>query len=92
MTPPDPKAVDELPVAELEPGATGPAEVVEEVTAIEEVLFEEPSAEVYEHAGDIYFMTGEPEQAVVFWEKALELDPGNARILKKVKNKAYFFE
>ena len=92
VTPPDPKAVDELPVAELEPGATGPAEVVEEVTAIEEVLFEEPSAEVYEHAGDIYFMTGEPEQAVVFWEKALELDPGNARILKKVKNKAYFFE
>lgn len=92
VTPPDPKAADELPVAELEPGATGPAEVVEEVTAIEEVLFEEPSAEVYEHAGDIYFMTGEPEQAVVFWEKALELDPGNARILKKVKNKAYFFE
>lgn len=92
VTPPDPKAADELPVAELEPGATAPAEVVEEVTAIEEVLFEEPSAEVYEHAGDIYFMTGEPEQAVVFWEKALELDPGNARILKKVKNKAYFFE
>ncbi len=52
----------------------------------------EPSAEIYDHAGDIYFMNGEPKEAVEFWKKALELDPDNALIQKKVKHKTYFYE
>lgn len=51
-----------------------------------------PTADVYEHAGDIYFMNGEPQKAVEFWEKALALDPQNALLAKKVKNKAYYYE
>lgn len=52
----------------------------------------EPSAEIYDHAGDIYFMNGEPKEAVKFWEKALELDPDNKLIQKKVRHKTYFYE
>jgi hypothetical protein len=37
-------------------------------------------------------MTGEPEQALSFWKRALELDPDNELIQKKVKHKAYFYE
>lgn len=51
-----------------------------------------PSAEIYDHAGDIYYMTGEPVKAVEFWEQALQLDPDNEAIKKKVTHKAYFFE
>lgn len=50
------------------------------------------SSEIYDHAGDIYFMTGEHRRALEFWEKALELDPENAAIARKVKYKTYFFE
>ncbi len=53
---------------------------------------EEPSAEIYHHAGDIYFLSGEPDEAVVFWEKALELEPENKLLIKKIKNKAYSYE
>lgn len=66
------------------------AEVVEE--AVEATEPETPSAEIYDHAGDIYFMTGDHREAVEFWKKALLLDPENERIKKKVKHKAYFFE
>ncbi|MBD5232896.1 MAG: tetratricopeptide repeat protein [Bacteroidales bacterium] len=52
----------------------------------------EPSAEVYDHAGDIYFMTGEHKQAVEFWKEALKLEPTNALIRKKVEHKTIFFE
>ncbi len=51
-----------------------------------------PSSEIYDHAGDIYYMTGEPVKAVEFWEQALQLDPDNEAIKKKVTHKAYFFE
>ncbi len=52
----------------------------------------EPSVEIYDHAGDIYFMNGEPQKALLFWEKALALDPKNEKIKKKVTHKTYFFE
>lgn len=58
-------------------------------------LQEEPSAEIYHHAGDIYFFNGEPDQAVKFWETALEHEPddGDKELLnKKIKNRAYFYE
>lgn len=51
-----------------------------------------PSAEVLDHAGDIYFMCGEREQALEFWHRALELEPDNPLIKKKNDHKTIFFE
>ena len=50
------------------------------------------SADVYDHAGDIYFMTGDRAAAVDYWKKAAALDPDNELIAKKVKHKTIFFE
>lgn len=50
------------------------------------------SAEYYMHAGDIYFWNQLPNEAVDFWEKALELDPDNELLTRKVKYKTYFHE
>jgi len=47
----------------------------------------EPSAEIYDHAGDIYYMTGEPDRALDLWRRALELDPANATIQRKIRAK-----
>ena len=47
------------------------------------------SAEVLEHAGDIYYMTGEREQAVKFWTQASKLDADNELLRRKVKQKKY---
>lgn len=52
----------------------------------------EISSEMLDHAGDIYFMNGEPTKALDFWKRALEMDPGNALISRKVKYKTYFFD
>ena len=53
---------------------------------------EEPSAEVFDHAGDIYFMTGDRDQALKYWQQALDLDPDNELIGRKVAHKTIFFE
>ena len=50
------------------------------------------SADVYDHYGDILFMNGEPDQALEQWKIALEKDPDNELIQKKVKHKTIFFE
>lgn len=50
------------------------------------------AAELNSHAGDIYFMCGEPEKALEFWEKALKLDPNDELLRKKVKHKTFFYE
>ena len=68
------------------------AEVEEVVEVVDEIAAETPASEIYDHAGDIYFMNGEPDIALSFWKEALALDPENEKIKKKVKNKAYFFE
>ena len=52
----------------------------------------DPGVDELDHAGDIYFFNGEHEAAIEFWEKALKLKPGDERIRRKVKNKAYFIE
>lgn len=46
-------------------------------------------ADVYEHAGDIYFKNDEKDAAIQFWKKALELDPDNKRLARKVEQGAY---
>ena len=53
---------------------------------------DESSAEIYDHAGDIYYMSGLHDEAVDFWKKALALDPDNKLIKKKVKEKTYSAE
>ncbi len=52
----------------------------------------EPSSEIFEHAGDIYFMAGDPAKAVGFWRKALETDPDNELLRRKVDHRTYFYE
>lgn len=50
----------------------------------------EPSAELFEHYGDILFMLGEVDEAVTYWQKALEAGSESAELLqKKIKNKKY---
>jgi tetratricopeptide (TPR) repeat protein len=44
------------------------------------------------HAGDIYFWNQQPDKAVEFWKKALDLDPDNELLARKVKYKTYFHE
>lgn len=50
------------------------------------------SSDMFEHAGDIYFMNGLPDEALEFWQKALKLDPDNELLQRKVKNKTYFYK
>lgn len=73
------------------PEEINPAIVVEDSTEAD-ISEKTPSAEVFDHAGDIYFWNQLPEKSREFWKKALELDPGNELIQKKVKQGTYFFE
>lgn len=50
------------------------------------------SYEIYSHAGDIYYMNGRPDRAVELWRKALELEPDNELLRRKVEAKAYYYE
>lgn len=63
-------------------------EVIDQVLELDT---EGNSAEMLEHAGDIYFMTGDPEEALSFWQQALKLDPDNKLLRRKVKHKTFFF-
>lgn len=54
-------------------------------------ITEGPSADVFDHAGDIYFMNGEHAKAVEFWERAHTLAPEDETIAKKVKHRTIFF-
>lgn len=59
---------------------------------LDDIAPEQITSEIYDHAGDIYFMTGEPQLALLFWQRALALEPDNQRIRRKVDNKTYFFD
>lgn len=50
----------------------------------------EPSSDLFDHSGDIAFMNQEFDRAVSDWRKALELDPDNELLARKVKHKTYF--
>ena len=52
----------------------------------------EPSSELLEHAGDIYFMNQLPDEAVEFWRKALLLDGDNELLKRKVKHKTFYYK
>ena len=46
-------------------------------------------AVVTEHAGDIYALSGDIDQAVELWKKALAQDPSNKLLARKIKRKKY---
>ena len=48
-----------------------------------------PSADVLEHAGDIYAMNGDTGQALFFWQQAYEKQPANKLLARKIKRKKY---
>ena len=47
---------------------------------------DEPRADLYDHYGDILEATGEHEQAVEQWKKALALDSDNDEIKRKINS------
>ena len=65
---------------------------LEAIDSVLEMEQDDLSAELLHHAGDIYFMNGLPDEAVEFWIKALELEPENELLQRKVKHKTFFFE
>ncbi|MCW1735945.1 tetratricopeptide repeat protein [Anaerorudis cellulosivorans] len=50
---------------------------------------EEPSAEIFEHYGDVLYMTGEPEKAVEQWKKAKELGSDSKTLDEKIRTGKY---
>ena len=74
-----------IAIAEAAPAdSTVTEEIVEEPEENDE---NGPSAEIYDHAGDIYFRCGDIEQALAYWRKALAIDPENKLIKKKISAK-----
>lgn len=63
-------------------------ETIERVLELTEV----PSAEIFEHAGDILFFCGEVQNANEYWREALKLAPDNELLARKVRMKTYFYE
>lgn len=53
---------------------------------------EDPGSEELDHAGDINFMNGNRDEAIDFWQQALELDPDNDLIRRKVRMRTILFE
>ena len=47
------------------------------------------SAVIIEHAGDIYALDGKIEEALNYWQQALDLDPKNKILIRKIKRKKY---
>lgn len=48
-----------------------------------------PGAVVIEHAGDIYALNGDIAKAINYWQLALEQDPKNKLLARKIKRKKY---
>lgn len=78
----DTVTVDNIEIAVPE-NVTGDAEVVEEV--VEET--ETGNSDIYEHAGDIYFMYGDTISAVKFWQKALGFEDIEADARRRLESK-----
>ena len=49
----------------------------------------EQSSGIVEHAGDIYYMTGDVDKAVEMWQKARDMGIRNETLDKKIKEKKY---
>ncbi|WP_084793507.1 tetratricopeptide repeat protein [Prevotella ihumii] len=51
-----------------------------------------PSAVVLEHAGDIYFLTGDKDKALEYWTKAVEAGRKSDTLKQKIELKKYIAE
>lgn len=79
----------------VDPEAEGSdANLEQEITEVAEEVFEESSpallgsADLYDHAGDIYFRCGNVAQAVDYWKMALDRNPDDPdRIKAKIKHR-----
>src|SRR5690606_926667 len=49
---------------------------------------EDPSAEVFEHYGDVLYKTGDKEKALQQWKKAKDLGNDSAELAKKIETGA----
>lgn len=87
-----PDTIVATPAIPADTADVGPAAIEEVVERVDIYDPETPSSEIYDHAGDIYFMTGDHKEALEFWKKAHELDPADEKIKKKIKYKTYFFD
>ena len=47
------------------------------------------SAVITEHAGDIFIQNDDPDRAIELWRQALEKDPNNKILIRKIKLKKY---
>ena len=56
--------------------------LIELLRAVENT--EPPDATVFDHLADAYFKLKNEQQAGLFWQKALQLDPGNEKITAKL--------
>lgn len=45
-----------------------------------------------EHCGDIYYMAGEEEDAVKYWEQALDMGSDSKTLKQKIKLRKYIRE
>lgn len=74
----------------------------EAVAGYEQILTEQPSAEVYYNLGNAYFKQGELAQAILAYERALRLEPSNkdakynlqfaqSRIMDNIEDTQSFF-
>lgn len=53
---------------------------------------DEPSGEIYDHYGDILFALGREDEGLKMWAKAIELEPGNKLIQRKIKERKIIVE
>ena len=47
----------------------------------------DPSDVLWEHAGDIYLMTGDKQKAVEYWQKAIESGGDKTQLERKIKTR-----
>jgi tetratricopeptide (TPR) repeat protein len=47
------------------------------------------SAEVTEHLGDVYFKLGDKDNALEFWQRALNMDKANQALKEKIERGSF---
>lgn len=67
-------------------------EMQKKAIELKEAAGDAPEAVYYEHLGDIYFMAGEMDNALLNWRKAYELEPASVIVRKKIEKKTYLPE
>lgn len=58
--------------------------------AIEAAGPDADDVDLFAHFGDILYMNGKTDEAIPQWEKALQIEPDNQLLKKKVTHKTYF--